>query len=63
MNGLNITQNYLQSGKLKPLVALLSPHLAIFTLAIILLLWRSQWFAQVFGRLRRGLSNASTART
>jgi lipopolysaccharide export system permease protein len=63
MNALNITQNYLQSGKLKPLVALLSPHLAIFTLAIILLLWRSQWFAQVFGRFRRGLSSVSTART
>ncbi len=58
MNSLNITQNYLQSGKLKPLVALLSPHVAIFTVAIILLLWRSQWFAQVFGRARRSVFRA-----
>jgi lipopolysaccharide export system permease protein len=62
MNGLNITQNYLQSGKLKPLVALLSPHLAIFSLAMVLLLWRSQWFSQVLGRLRRGLSPSNVTK-
>lgn len=58
VNSLNITQNYLQSGKLKPLVALLSPHLAIFSLAILLLLWRSQWFTQVFGRAKRSILKA-----
>jgi lipopolysaccharide export system permease protein len=62
MNGLNITQNYLQSGKFKPLVALLSPHLAIFSLAMVLLLWRSQWFSQVLGRLRRGLSSSNVTK-
>jgi lipopolysaccharide export system permease protein len=53
MNAVSLSQNYLQSGKLKPLVALLSPHLCILLLAIVLLLWRSQWFMQIWGELRR----------
>jgi lipopolysaccharide export system permease protein len=55
MNAVSLSQNYLQSGKLKPLVALLSPHLIILLLAILLLLWRSQWLMQVFGGLRRAI--------
>ncbi len=55
MNAVSLAQNYLQFGKLKPLVALLSPHLIIFFLAIALLMWRSQWLMQVFGGLRQAL--------
>jgi hypothetical protein len=47
----SLTQNYLQSGKLSPLVALISPHLLILFLAVGLLLWRSQWFMQQLGHL------------
>ncbi len=52
MNTVSLTQNYLQSGKLSPLVALISPHLLILFLAVGLLLWRSQWFMQQLGHLR-----------
>ncbi len=55
MNTISTAQNYLQSGKLKPLAALFGPHLVIFILAIALLLWRSQWLMQMFGGLRRAV--------
>lgn len=61
MNAVSLSQNYLQSGKLKPLVALLSPHLCILLLAIVLMLWRSQWFMQAFGELRRSRGAKQTA--
>ncbi len=59
MNAVSLSQNYLQSGKLKPLTALLSPHVFVFLLAIVLLLWRSQWLMQVWGKAR--LSRTTTA--
>jgi lipopolysaccharide export system permease protein len=62
MNTVSISQNYLQSGKLKPLTALLTPHAAIFILAIVLLLWRSQWLMQVFGYTKRAVLSKRAAR-
>jgi lipopolysaccharide export system permease protein len=58
MNIVNLSQSYLQSGKLKPLAALIGPHLLVLMLAIVLLLWRSQWLMQVFGGLRRAIMPA-----
>jgi lipopolysaccharide export system permease protein len=56
MNAVSVSQNYLQSGKLKPMVAFFGPHVFILIFAILLLLWRSQWLMQVFGDLHRTLS-------
>lgn len=55
MNSVSVSQNYLQSGKLKPLVALLSPHGVVLLLALLLLLWRSQGLMRLLGGLRRTL--------
>jgi lipopolysaccharide export system permease protein len=63
MNAITVSQNYLQSGKLTPLVALLGPHVSILILGVILLLWRSQWLMQMSAYLRRNrlLTNISGA--
>ncbi len=62
MNAVSLSQNYLQSGKLKPLTALLSPHVFILLLAIVLLLWRSQWLMQVRGNARLNRTIAAEKR-
>jgi lipopolysaccharide export system permease protein len=60
VNALNTTQSYVQSGKLKPIFALLAPHLAVLLLAVLLLLWRSQGLMRWFGAKTKASANAST---
>jgi lipopolysaccharide export system permease protein len=60
VNAISLTQNYLQSGKLSLIPAMIAPHLAVFVLSWVLLLWRSQWLMQVLGGLWRKLRTRKT---
>lgn len=62
MNAVSLAQNYVQSGKLPPLLALLAPHTAILVLALALLLWRSQGLMPLLGAVRRQVASRRSNR-
>jgi lipopolysaccharide export system permease protein len=59
VNTISLSQNYLQASKIKLLPAIIAPHGAVLLLSVLLLLWRSQWFMQVFGGLWRTLRHTA----
>ncbi len=55
ISAIKVMEGNVLAGKVKPFIALIAPHLVVLLIALLLLLWRSQWFYQHLGRWLRAL--------